>query len=182
MARPSRARFLLGLVYLSLLVALLVLDVDPQRGRAWLLESGAWGLLAYAAAFSLLQPVGLASHLFVVTAALVWSPWIALGASWVGALGAGTVAFAFARYVGRDWVQQRMPAKLRGWDERLAAQGFRTVLVMRLLLFTFGPMQLLFGVSRVRYGPFVAASALGLVPMLAAETWLGGNVVAWLMG
>lgn len=172
----------MGLVYLALIIALLVLDIDPTEGRAWLLESGAWGFLAYVAAFSLLQPVGLASHLFVVTAALVWDPWVALALSWLGALGAGSVAFGFARYVGREWVQRRMPPRLRRWDERLAERGFRTVLVMRLLLFTFGPMQLLFGVSRVRYAPFLVASAVGLVPMLAAETWLGGSVVAWALG
>ncbi|MCA9709690.1 MAG: TVP38/TMEM64 family protein, partial [Myxococcales bacterium] len=122
MAGPSRARVVLAFVYVALIVGLLVLDVDPEQGRAWLLESGAWGLLAYVVAFTLLQPVGMASHLFVVTAALVWSPWVALMASWVGALGAGTVAFGFARYVGREWVQRRMPPKLRGWDERLAAR------------------------------------------------------------
>ncbi len=180
--RPQIARVLLGLLYVSLIVGLFVLDVEPEQGRAWMRESGLWGLLAFVVAFSLLQPLGMASHLFVVSAALVWDPALALCASWIGALGAGSVAFGFARYVGHDWVQARMPDRLRRWDERLARRGFRTVLIMRLMLFTFGPMQLMFGVSRVRYWPFLAASAIGLLPMLAAETFLGGSIVAWILG
>lgn len=113
---------------------------------------------------------------------MVWPPWIALVLSWAGAVCAGCVAFGFARYMGRDWVQKRLPDKLSKYDERLATHGFRTVLVMRLMLFTFGPMQLMFGVSRVRFVPFVLGSIFGLLPMLAVETWLGGNVVDWVFG
>jgi uncharacterized membrane protein YdjX (TVP38/TMEM64 family) len=56
------------------------------------------------------------------------------------------------------------------------------VLAMRLLLFTFGPMQLMFGVSRVRFVPFVLASAIGLLPMIAIESFVGAGVVDWLFG
>lgn len=178
--RSSRARLLLALVYVALVVALVLLDVDVQEGQAWLRGAGAWGLVAFVVAFALLQPLGVAAHVFIVVAALVWTPWVALLASWSGAVLAGCVAFAFARYVGRAWVQERLPPRLREWDERLAQRGFRTVLTMRLLLFTFGPMQLMFGVSRVRLVAFVAGSALGLLPMIAAETWIGGSLVQWL--
>lgn len=177
---PSRARLGLVLVYVALVVALVVLDVDVAEGQAWLRQAGVWGILAFVAAFALLQPLGVAAHVFIVVAALVWAPWVALVASWSGAVLAGCVAFAFARTVGREWVQARLPPRLRVWDERLAARGFRTVLTMRLVLFTFGPMQLMFGVSRVGFVAFVAGSALGLLPMIAAETWVGGSVVQWL--
>lgn len=180
MVRPAPARLLLGLVYVLLIVALLGLDLDVAESQAWLRHAGWWGLAAFVVAFALLQPLGLAAHVFIVTAAIIWPPWVAMLASWSGAVLAGCVAFGFARYVGRQWVQQRLPAKLHGWNERLAERGFRTVLTMRLLLFTFGPMQLMFGVSRVRFWAFVAGSAIGLLPMIAAETWIGGSVVAWL--
>lgn len=176
----SRARLLLLLVYAALVGLLLVLDIDVVAGQAWLRAAGVWGVLAFVVAFALLQPLGVAAHVFIVMAAVIWPPWVALGASWSGAVVAGCVAFAFARTVGRQWVQQRLPPRLRVWDERLAQRGFRTVLTMRLLLFTFGPMQLMFGVSRVGFWAFVAGSALGLLPMIAAETWLGGSVVQWL--
>jgi uncharacterized membrane protein YdjX (TVP38/TMEM64 family) len=170
----------LGLFYAALVVALVVLDVEVAEGQAWLRGAGAWGLLAFVAAFALLQPLGVAAHVFIVAAAVVWAPWVALLASWSGAVLAGCVAFGFARYVGRQWVQARLPPRLRAWDERLVERSLRTVITMRLLLFTFGPMQLMLGVSRVGFGAFVAGSAVGLLPMIAAETWLGGSVVQYL--
>ncbi len=182
MSTSPRARLLLVLLYVVLIVTVFSLDLDLQEVRTQLRASGPWGPLLFIAAFAALQPLGVASHAFVVSAALVWDPWVALPISWAGAVAAGCAAFGFARLVGREWVQQRLPAKLEGYDERLATHGFRTVLVLRLLLFTFGPMQWLFGVSRVRFWPFLFASMIGLVPLLAVETWLGGNLVAWLFG
>ena len=67
-------------------------------------------------------------------------------------------------------------------DGKLATHGFRTVLVMRLLLFTFGPMQLMLGVSKVRFGSYLAASALGMLPMIALESFVGASVIGWLFG
>lgn len=181
-SKPPRARLLLVLVYLALIVAVFSMDLDPEEVRERLRSSGAWGPIVFVAAFAALQPLGVASHAFIIAAALIWNPWFAFSLSWIGAVAAGCVAFAFARYVGREWVQDRLPPKLEGYDERLAERGFRTVLLMRLGLFTFGPMQLLFGVSRVRFVPFVLASIVGLVPWIALETWFGGNLVEWLLG
>ncbi|MBL4687599.1 MAG: TVP38/TMEM64 family protein [Nannocystaceae bacterium] len=179
-------RVVIGVALLAAAVGVVVSGaykgVSPESIRAALLDSDPWGPLLFVAAFALLQPFGFASHVFVIGASLVWSPWVALGLSWAGAVGAGCVAFGFARYMGRGWVQKRLPDKLAHYDERLANHGFRTVLIMRLMLYTFGPMQLMFGVSRVRFVPFVFGSALGLIPMLAIETWLGGNVVDWFFG
>lgn len=179
-------RFVIGLGLLGAVVWVLVSGayegVSPQSLKTALLESGPWGPLVFVAAFALLQPFGFAAHVFIIGASLVWPPWVSLALSWAGALGAGCVAFGFARYMGRGWVQKRLPEKLAKYDERLATHGFRTVLIMRLMLFTFGPMQLMFGVSRVRFVPFVLGSALGLIPMLAIETFLGANVVDWFFG
>ena len=179
-------RFSLGLALLggiAWVVASGAYDgLKPDAIRTMLLESGPWGPLVFVLAFAALQPFGFAAHVFIIGASLVWPPAISFLLSWLGAISAGCVAFGFARYMGREWVQKRLPDKLAKYDERLANHGFRTVVIMRLLLFTFGPMQFMFGVSRVRFVPFVLGSAVGLIPMLAAETWLGSNVVAWWIG
>jgi uncharacterized membrane protein YdjX (TVP38/TMEM64 family) len=55
------------------------------------------------------------------------------------------------------------------------------VLLLRILFFTFGPMQLMLGVSQVRYLPFLTASALALAPMIVLESYVGSGIVAWLL-
>ena len=156
--------------------------VSPENIKAMLLDSHPWGPILFVVAFALLQPFGFAAHVFIIGASLVWPAPVSAALSWAGAVGAGCVAFLFARYMGRDWVQKRLPEKLSKYDERLANHGLRTVLIMRLMLFTFGPMQFMFGVSRVRFVPFLLGSMIGLIPMICIETWLGANVVDWMFG
>jgi uncharacterized membrane protein YdjX (TVP38/TMEM64 family) len=181
--RPGRRilRFVLGFAFLGLVLVVLFggfhENLDADRVRAWLLASGVWGPILFLVAFALLQPVGVSAHVFILAASFVWPPAVALGLSWTGTVAAGCVAFAFARFVGHQWVQRRLPRRLHGYDEALATHGFRTVLLLRLMFFTFGPMQLMLGVSKVRFGPFVLGTALGVLPMITAETLLGANIV-----
>lgn len=181
----ARLKTLLGLVVLGGIVALVASgvyeDLSAQSIRARLLDAGPWGGVGFVIAFALFQPIGVAAHIFVVAASLVWPPEIAFSLSWTGAMTAACASFYFARFMAHDWVQARLPARLRGYDDHLERHGFRTVLLLRLMLFTLGPMQLMLGVSRVRILPFLAGTALGIVPLIAAETWLGAGVLDWLM-
>jgi uncharacterized membrane protein YdjX (TVP38/TMEM64 family) len=157
-------------------------ELSAGAMRSWLQNSGPWGPTVFLVAFAVLQPLGLAAHVFILGATLVWSPGPALLLSWLGTVAAGCTAFAFARFVGHDWIQSRLPLRIRGYDDALAKRGFRTVLALRLLFFTFGPMQFMLGVSRVRFLPFVTASALGVLPLIVLEVIVGGNLAAWLFG
>jgi uncharacterized membrane protein YdjX (TVP38/TMEM64 family) len=188
-ATSTRGRWLRFAAGLLFLIAVLVVlfggfaeGADATQIRQWLLDLGWWGPLVFLVAFALLQPVGVAAHVFILAAALVWPPFIALPLSLGGAVAAGCVAFGFARFVGFDWVQARLPDKVKGYDEALIIRGFRTVLVLRLTMFTFGPMQLMLGVSKVRFGPYVAGTALGLLPLIAVETFAGASLVDFLFG
>ncbi len=176
-------RVVAGVALLAGAIALLWWGAGPLSAsavREQLQSSGPWGPVLFVVAFAALQPFGFSAHVFIVAAALVWAPHWAAALSWLGAMMAGCVAFGVARWMGRGWVQARLPARLRQWDDRLAARGFRTVLVMRLLFFTFGPMQLMLGVSRVRFGAFLLGSAIGLAPVVVAESFVGGNLARWL--
>lgn len=191
MADPKRRwrilRFALGLVVLAAAIALLVSgvfeDLSAESVRSWLTNSGPWGPVLFLVSFALLQPFGFAAHVFIIGASLVWPAPIAFGLSWVGTVAAGCAAFGFARFMGRDWVRERLPERLRKYDERLESDGFRTVLVLRLLFFTFGPMQFMFGVSRVGFAQFLGGTALGVVPMIALDTLVGASalsaILAW---
>lgn len=177
---------MVGLAILAIAIALVATgeyeSISPAGIRERVLSWGVWGPVLFVLAFALLQPLGVAAHVFIVGATLVWAPTTSLLLSWTGAVLASAAAFWLARWMGREWVQARLPKRLHRWDGRLATHGFRTVLVMRLLFFTFGPMQLMLGVSRVRFVPYLAASALGMLPMIALESFVGASVVGWLLG
>jgi len=184
-AAPVRRRlFLLGLVG-AIAVVLIATgayeQLEPERLRALLRESGAMGPVLFVLAFTFLQPLGPSGHLFVVAAALLWSgPW-AFVLSLLGASSAQLFATLFYRYVAYDWAQRHIPQRLAPYREQLLRRPFRTVLVIRLLTFTWPVVPGLLGVSGVRIAPMLTATLLGLAPMIAVDVWLGARVLTRLL-
>lgn len=154
--------------------------IDPDRMRGWLQDAGAWGGVLFVLAYGVLQPLGVRSVFFLLCAPLVWEPATAFVLSWLGTLVASIAAFTFARFVGRAWVQRRLPPGVRRLDDRLVMRGLRTVLLLRLIFYTAPTLQFALGVSRVRVGPFLLGTMLGVVPLTALMTLLGAHISAWL--
>lgn len=76
-----------------------------------------------------------------------------------------TLGFLAARYLFRDWVEQRFGARLWTVQEGFARNGFSYLLTLRLVpLFPFFLVNLVSGLTRVRVGTFVAATSLGIIP------------------
>jgi uncharacterized membrane protein YdjX (TVP38/TMEM64 family) len=148
---------------------------DPAHAREALLALGSVGFLAFVLAFAFLQPFGVPGVMFIVGASLVWPPPIAVALSLVGSTLASINGFAFARYVARDWVERRIPPRLRAYDDRLAARGFATVLVLRLVFWMNPWLHALFGLSRVRFSTHLIASVIAYVGPVVAVTYLGDS-------
>lgn len=151
--------------------------ISPERIRTEILALGWLGPVVFVVGFALLQPIGPSGHIFAVGASLVWPPPLAFLLAWLGAVGAQIVGFSFYRFVARDFAQRRIPRFLSPYQARLEAQPFRTILIMRTLLFTWHPASLLLGVSNVRFGTMVAATAIGLVPTLVFDVWFLGGML-----
>jgi len=153
---------------------------DPAHLRATLLGLGALGWLAYLVAYTALQPFGVPGVAFIAGASLVWPPPVAVALSLVATMLASAVGFSFARYVARDWVEGRIPARLRRYDERLATRGFATVFFLRVVFWMNPTLHALLGISRVRFWTHLAASFLPYVAQVVAVTFLGDTAFGFL--
>jgi uncharacterized membrane protein YdjX (TVP38/TMEM64 family) len=137
---------------------------EPERIRALLTETGALGPLLWLLAFACLEPFGMPGAVFMIPASLVWPPAFAIPMCVAGATGAGVVAFALARWIGPDAILARLPERARRHTARARESGFRTALVVRLLLFLFPPAHWALGISGIRFTPFLLGSTLGFLP------------------
>lgn len=151
---------------------------DPARLRDSLLALGPLGALYFVLAAALLQPFGVPGVMFWVAASLTWPPPIAIALSLAGTVLASIHGFSLSRYVARDWIEKRIPARLRKYDERLATRGFATVFLLRSTLWTNQGLHALFGVSRVRFSTHLVASSLAYVLPIVGFTYLGSNALA----
>jgi uncharacterized membrane protein YdjX (TVP38/TMEM64 family) len=142
----------------------------------------ALGPIVFVLAFALVQPIGPSGHIFILCASLVWPPHIAFALSLLGAVASQVVGFLFYRYVAADFARSKLPERLKAYEDRLVSRPFRTVLVLRLVTFTWPLMSMLLGVSRIRFAPMLAATALGLVPGVFFDIYLAVPFFGYVRG
>ncbi|WP_282204080.1 TVP38/TMEM64 family protein [Kitasatospora fiedleri] len=103
----------------------------------------------------------------------LWGVPLAIAGSAIGA----AVAFALGRSLGREALRPLVRGRvLTEIDRRLAEQGFRSVLLIRL--FPGAPFQagnFACAFSGVRFWPYLAATVLGVVPTTAAYVVAGAS-------
>jgi uncharacterized membrane protein YdjX (TVP38/TMEM64 family) len=99
---------------------------------------------------------------------------------WIASVVGTTSTFLLVRYFARDSFQRVLTTRftgLRALDERLERHGFLTVLVLRLVLFFAPPLNWAIGATRVRVHHYVAGTALGVVPGIAATVFFADSIV-----
>ncbi len=182
--RGSLIRIALVAIVVSLIAWFYVSEgyekVNPEGMRVWIRNAGAWGGVLFVVAYSCLQPLGVNGLFFLLSAPLVWSPTEAFVLNWIGTVGTGVFSFGVARFIAKDWVQERLPQRVRRFDDRLHAHGFSTVLLLRLVFYTTPTIQYALGVSRVKMGPFFFGSILGVAPFTLLTTLVGIRGSKWL--
>ncbi|WHZ22783.1 MAG: uncharacterized protein OJF47_001895 [Nitrospira sp.] len=83
----------------------------------------------------------------------------------VGATVGATLAFLVARYLLRDWVEQKFGSRLGPIQEGFARNAFSYLMTLRLIpLFPFFLVNMVSGLTRVSVGTYMAATSLGIIP------------------
>jgi uncharacterized membrane protein YdjX (TVP38/TMEM64 family) len=83
----------------------------------------------------------------------------------LGATSGATLAFLAARYMLRDWVEQKFGKWLEPLQQGFAKNAFSYLITLRLIpLFPFFAVNLVSGLTRMNVRSYVAATALGIIP------------------
>lgn len=175
-ARIAAVVFVLAMLAVAYRTGLLQQVGSPSAIARRLVEMGAWGYLAFVVSYTLLQPFGVPGTVFVIAAPLIW-PWeTAFVLSMVGTMGASVVGFSFARFVAKDWISKRIPARFSKWNDALEKNAFQTVVVLRLVLWMPQVLHAFFGVSNVRFSTHFWGSLIGYTPPLLLVSYLGSEM------
>jgi len=98
---------------------------------------------------------------------------------WIGVIVGLTGTFLCVRYILRDVFQTSLESRfhhLRALDERLAENGFLTVLLLRLVLFVAPPLNWAIGLTKVRLCQYIAGSALGVISGIAITCYFTDSI------
>ncbi|MGV4982048.1 TVP38/TMEM64 family protein [Streptomyces sp. NRAIS4] len=187
-ARCTRA-FLSPYARLSLLLTLLagagagVLLFEPQRllTHGWPPQlGGAAAAVVFAGAYGLCSVAFVPRPLLNLAAGALFGSQLGLATALAGTvLGAGA-AFGLGRLLGQDALRPLLRGRwLKAADGQLSRHGFRSMLAARLFPgVPFWVANYCAAVSRMRWWPFLLATAVGSVPNTAAYAVAGARASA----
>ncbi|MGY1698685.1 TVP38/TMEM64 family protein [Geodermatophilus sp. SYSU D00766] len=145
--------------------------------RGWVDRAGVLGLvlLAVGVGLALVGPVPRTA--LSVLLGVVLGFWGGLTVALAGGMVGALAAFALSRALGRQAVTRLVGPRLATVDRVLADRGFAAVLAGRLLpVVPFSVLSHAAGLSAVPLAPYVAATALGLLPSTVLQVGVGASV------
>lgn len=97
--------------------------------------------------------------------AVLFGPWEGTLYTWIGATIGAVLAFFLAKALGRDFVDRLLKGKFQAFDQRIRANGFMGLLVLRLIpLFPFNGINFGSGLTSIRFRDYLLATAIGIIP------------------
>lgn len=180
-AMRARRRFALfvGFLLVTVTVAyfrLRDLPLTPDSVRAAVLGWGAFAPLAYILILALRPFLFFPSTLLFIAAGLAFGPVLGTLYAVLGGTIGAVVSFAMARWLGREFIQARLPPRLR----RLQESEWGVGLIFLLNLVPIVPMTAVCygaGLSRVPLGMYTLAVVGGLTPRAFAYTFFGDSLL-----
>jgi uncharacterized membrane protein YdjX (TVP38/TMEM64 family) len=150
---------------------------DVEHVGALVRSAGPWGPALFVLLCAFGNGLGAPGFLFVLPAAVLWPAWEGFLLIWAGALGAGLVGYAFARGIGRRFVEAHLPRRLRAVDEHIGSHAVRSVALLRTAFFLATPVHWALGLSSVSPRALLLGSLIGFAPPSVFWSFAGSELV-----
>lgn len=148
----------------------------PDALRDFVAAAGPWGPALYLALFLLRAVTFAPASPLVLAAGLIWGPKLGVFWAFSGINLSAWAAYWVARLLGRDWFASHEGPWLHSVEERLRARPFMSSMVLRLILLPFDATNFACGLVEIPFLPYMAGTALGVLPGVATFAMFGG---AW---
>ncbi|MDD2605046.1 MAG: VTT domain-containing protein [Desulfobacteraceae bacterium] len=154
-----------------------LIDLEALRAMAAWIHQQPLAPLLVAAAYVLGGLVALPVTLISIATVVVFGAWLgflyALAGSWLSAM----AVFSLGRWLGRDLVRRLAGSLLNRLSRKLSASGLLAVITVRIVpVAPFSVVNLIAGVSEIRWGDFALGTLLGMLPGVVAIVVLADRI------
>lgn len=165
--------------------------LSPDSLQSLVNSFGPWGPLAFVLLYAGGICLFLPATLFTGIGALLFGTFYGFLYNELGAMLGASLAFFIGRYLGRDFAAGLIGERLKKYDDRIAANGFATVLYLRLIFFPFTPLNFGMGLTRVTFRDYFFGTLFGILVggfvltfffATLAEVWRSGDwglLISW---
>lgn len=142
-----------------------------------------WAPAAFVIVYAVVASVGLPATPLTLAGGALFGPWWGTGANWLAATLGATGAYLLAQRLGRDAVRTLLGKRAASLDRFAGDAAFTGMLRLRLLpLVPFNALNFGAGLAGVRPLPYVASTALGILPGTAVYTAFADALLAGVDG
>jgi uncharacterized membrane protein YdjX (TVP38/TMEM64 family) len=134
----------------------------PAEIRGHMASAGAWGPVAFVAAFTLGELAHVPGVVFVAAAVVAYGRTVGIPLAYVGALVSLSVSFAFVRVIGGRALSAIRWGFVRRMLLELDTHPVRTVALLRLVLWMTPQLNYALALSNLRFRSYFLGSAVGL--------------------
>ena len=113
---------------------------------------------------------------FVGFGAVLFGPYLGFACVWPGTLAGAVISWFAARMLGREFVCSFIGSRLTKYDELIERNGFRAVLLLRLMFVPLGLINYGVGLTKVRFWDYFFATALGEAATIFGITFFIGEL------
>lgn len=161
-----------------------IFDIDIRRIKIddvadYISTYGKFAMLCFLI-ICLLKPllICVPSAMFSIIGGILFGPIKGFILSMVGFFLSGTVAFSIARFFGQSKVSQMLKGRAANINANIEKNGFKILLLLRLPpVLPYDPLSYTCGLSKIRYGDFILASIIGVVPETLCYSIMGRNIL-----
>ena len=139
--------------------------------KAWILELGPWGPVAYIVIYSISPVMLLPALPLTVAGGILFGPVGGIIYTAIGSTIGASIAFLISRYLARELVAKLL-SKKGLWselDKEVEKRGWKIVAFTRLIpLFPFNFLNYAFGLTKIKFSHYVLASSVFMLPAIVA--------------
>jgi uncharacterized membrane protein YdjX (TVP38/TMEM64 family) len=168
----------LALILMALFLAMRFLPVQQwlRSFNDWVGQMGTVGILVFIVVYALATVLLAPGSILTIGAGFAFGLWKGFLAAWTGAMLGASLAFLVARFVARDKIESiaKRNEKFRKIDNAIGKQGAKLIFLLRLSpVIPFNLSNYFYGLTAVKFWPYVLASWIGMMPGTFLYVYVG---------
>jgi uncharacterized membrane protein YdjX (TVP38/TMEM64 family) len=177
----------LGILIIALLIAARVLPVTDwlTRFNYWVAHLGFWGVLLFIVVYIFATVLFFPASILTIGAGFVFGVLRGTVVVSIAATAGAAIAFLIARYLARHQIERQVARnpRFKRIDRAIGERGAKLVFLLRLSpLIPFNLSNYFYGLTSVKFWPYVLASWIGMLPGTLLYVYLGAAGKAGLSG
>jgi len=168
----------LGLVLIALFLAMRFLPVQQwlRNFNDWVGQIGTVGIFIFIAVYAVATALMAPGSILTIGAGFAFGLWKGFLAVSTGATFGASLAFLVARFIARDKIEAiaKRNETFRKIDNAIGKEGAKLIFLLRLSpVIPFNLSNYFYGLTGVRFWPYVVASWIGMMPGTFLYVYIG---------